>query len=264
MKAEGKGAFSGDLEDQYQLELGPEKVRNARMAIILINILNVSFAFLDLLALPSNVTGAWIIRLLMSATVTPIFFVTGRPVFLRYYTAWVYLLISLVGAGLNGLISIATPEDVARDVYYGGLLLLTISIYTLFYQRHLHAFLLGGSLVVSYALVATVWHDYLGPPQLPTLLANLSFLISMVFLGLVAQIGRDRLTRDNFLLRHLLQKDARAQAEAARQAQWQADHDPLTGLPNRLQLERAAARLLDDATRSRELIAIAYVDLDNF
>ncbi|NTJ61184.1 EAL domain-containing protein [Agrobacterium rhizogenes] len=43
-----------------------------------------------------------------------------------------------------------------------------------------------------------------------------------------------------------------------------AEHDALTGLPNRMLLDRKLSALLEKAARKRRSLAVAFVDLDNF
>jgi diguanylate cyclase (GGDEF)-like protein/PAS domain S-box-containing protein len=43
-----------------------------------------------------------------------------------------------------------------------------------------------------------------------------------------------------------------------------AEHDALTGLPNRLLLDRKLSALLEKASRKRRSLAVAFIDLDNF
>ncbi|TIX88079.1 EAL domain-containing protein [Rhizobium sp. P44RR-XXIV] len=43
-----------------------------------------------------------------------------------------------------------------------------------------------------------------------------------------------------------------------------AEHDALTGLPNRTRLDRKLAELLEKAAQEQKCVAVAFVDLDNF
>src|SRR5581483_1818375 len=52
--------------------------------------------------------------------------------------------------------------------------------------------------------------------------------------------------------------------ERTRQLQYLAEHDPLTGLPNRRQLVAQLDRSLHRAARERQRVAVFFVDLDNF
>jgi diguanylate cyclase (GGDEF)-like protein len=64
--------------------------------------------------------------------------------------------------------------------------------------------------------------------------------------------------------RLLIVKDVTAQAEAHRQLIHMANHDPLTGLPNRLLLEDRMKAALANASRHGQKAAILCMDLDRF
>ncbi len=54
------------------------------------------------------------------------------------------------------------------------------------------------------------------------------------------------------------------QVEAERAMEELAHRDPLTGLPNRRQLEESVPRLLEQADRRGQSVAVVYIDLDGF
>jgi diguanylate cyclase (GGDEF)-like protein len=56
----------------------------------------------------------------------------------------------------------------------------------------------------------------------------------------------------------------RALAVAKEQLAFQASHDPLTGLPNRLQAMRLLRAALSRAQRTGALLAVMFIDLDDF
>lgn len=58
--------------------------------------------------------------------------------------------------------------------------------------------------------------------------------------------------------------DLTAEKEAAEEISFLAYHDRLTGLPNRVLFEEVLALALRRAARDRKLVAVLYMDLDNF
>ena len=50
----------------------------------------------------------------------------------------------------------------------------------------------------------------------------------------------------------------------SREVVWQATHDPLTGLPNRNQLEHALEQAIGRARRANQPVAVMFIDLDGF
>jgi len=62
----------------------------------------------------------------------------------------------------------------------------------------------------------------------------------------------------------LVFRDVTHSRDFARLLSWQANHDALTGLPNRRGFETELKRLLDTARSERKLHALLYIDLDQF
>lgn len=61
-----------------------------------------------------------------------------------------------------------------------------------------------------------------------------------------------------------LNQRLRQEQAAGQQLQQLAHHDSLTGLPNRLAFERALAELMTQSLAQRQLMALVFIDLDNF
>ncbi|WP_018700225.1 putative bifunctional diguanylate cyclase/phosphodiesterase [Amorphus coralli] len=59
-------------------------------------------------------------------------------------------------------------------------------------------------------------------------------------------------------------QDVTEQKEAERRLWWTANHDPLTGLPNRMLFQDRLSRALEHAKRFDEEIALVILDVDNF
>jgi diguanylate cyclase (GGDEF)-like protein len=91
-----------------------------------------------------------------------------------------------------------------------------------------------------------------------------------VVLGAAVAGFRDEVPYD---VEHLLERSAAIADQAATalenarllaQVRHQATHDDLTGLPNRVLFEDAARRALHHSRRSRQPVALLFVDLDGF
>jgi PAS domain S-box-containing protein len=61
-----------------------------------------------------------------------------------------------------------------------------------------------------------------------------------------------------------LVQDVSSRVQAAEQLRYMAEHDSLTGLPNRAALHSHVQRALQRARRTRELVALLFIDLDGF
>jgi len=88
--------------------------------------------------------------------------------------------------------------------------------------------------------------------------------VSITIIGITAQVLRDTYSRENYLLRHSLQRDVEIKEEEKRRASFLAEHDPLTGLANRLRFEKDASGMIDRARQTRGMVQILYLDLDGF
>ncbi len=96
------------------------------------------------------------------------------------------------------------------------------------------------------------------------LAAHLFIFYSMTILGIVAKAVRDSYSRENYLLRHSLQHDVQIKEEEKRHASYLAEHDPLTGLANRLRFDKDVSAMLERARTSGGIVQILFVDLDGF
>ncbi len=59
-------------------------------------------------------------------------------------------------------------------------------------------------------------------------------------------------------------RDITGQKQAQARIEYLAYHDPLTGLPNRAQLIERLQQAIDQATRANQLVAVCYLNLDDF
>lgn len=253
------------LEREYQADLAPEKVRLTRVAVVLITLLNAAFVTLDFWAIPSALVEVWTIRLVMNLVVAVCFAFTWYRRFPEIYTSVNVLLFLSLGLGINTMIYIAEPTDFAINTYYGGLLLITFGIYALSYIGLGTSMLLSLALIGGYTGISIFVHDFLEPGKMVVLIANLFFFLATTVLGIVAKSIRDRFSKENYLLRHSLERDIELREEEKQRASYLAEHDALTGLPNRRSFERKAGAILATAAaHERSQATLLFVDLNDF
>jgi len=258
-------AFSdAALRQEYEHGLLSEKRRLTRIGVELATLINVACGILDQWALPSVLDTVWSIRIVMNALLALCFFATWHRNFERLYPAVVFLMFVPLGLGINAMIWLAAPGELAVDTYYGGLLLITMGVYTLSYARLTLSILISATMIGTYVAVSVVGHDFLNPDKVVVLAINLFFFVSATVLGIVAQRVRDRYSRENYLLRHSLERDVELQEAAKLRASFLAEHDALTGLPNRLSFERRATEILDAAVEKGARATVLFIDLDKF
>ena len=258
-------AFANEaLQQEYHAGLASERVRLTRIGVALSTLLNVSFASLDLWAIPSALGVVWSIRITMNLILLGCLAATWHRAFEAMYPVVTTVLFVTLGGGVIAMIYVAGPSDLAVDAYYGGLLLTTFGVYTLTYINFALSTSIALALITSYAAVSIYAHDFLRPDKFIVLMTNLFFFIGATVLGITAQGVRDRYSRENYLLRHSLERDVELKEEETQRASYLAEHDALTGLPNRLNFDKQALRMIEDAQNSDQVAAILFIDLNKF
>lgn len=257
--------FDPALEAAYQADLADEKARAFFWTTLLCSFLYVCFGVLDMYVLPSNVEGAWAVRAivvifsLLATAATRL----SREAFLRHYSALVCLLYLWWGMGIETIILLAAPTDLGFSTYYAGLILVSMALYTWTYLHPLYAALTGLALVLTYVGLA-IGSQHMGQGgDWIVLVQNCFFLVSANVVGAFSLYMRERFSRQAFLLKNALAHDLRLEEEAKRQSEHLSEHDPLTGLPNRVRFLRKLGALLESRADGAA-VAVLFIDLDNF
>ncbi|MFW6094192.1 MAG: diguanylate cyclase [Pseudomonadota bacterium] len=255
---------SSALEREYQARLVGEKVRLTRILTLLALLLNVAFAVLDLWAMPSAVAQAWMIRGLMCGALVLTFLSTWSGVFNALYTYVIMFVFSALALGISAIIVLAEESEIAKSVYYGGLLLIIMGVYSLTYVNPYLSGLLSLVVMLGYLVIITAVHGQVGGAEGVLTVAHLYFFVSTALIGMAAQSLRDRYSRENYLLRHSLQRDVEVKDEETRRASYLAEHDPLTGLANRMRFEHDARTMMARTHDSSAGFVVLFIDLDGF
>ncbi len=255
---------SQHLEREYQADLATEKIRLTRILALLGIALNLSFVALDLWAIPSALTQVWALRALICAVFILTFFSTWHHSFQKTYPAIMLMTFGVAGLGINAMIYLAEPHEAAIDHYFGGLVIVITGAHALTYLQPRYSLSMSLGLLAAYTAIAVLAHGYEGGSNRVVLLANLFIGLSVTAIGIVAQSLRERYTRENYLLRHSLQRDVQIKDEERRHATYLADYDSLTGLANRLCFEREAGALIEQAAARGGRVAFMFIDLDGF
>lgn len=252
------------LRAEYQSELLGEKIRLSRIFASLATLFNVAFFFLDEWAIPSSLEEVRMLRMILMCVFAITFSATWHRNFKALYPWLVAFVVGSMGLALNTMIYLAGPTDLARDVYYGGLLLATIGLYTMTYVSLYLSLTLSILMIAGYVTIAVFAHGYLAASKAVVLTANLFFFVSTAIIGIFAQSVRDRYSQENYLLRHSLQRDIEMKEEEKSRADFLAKHDALTGLPNRIRFDAEAERMIETAVQEGRQAAFMFIDLDGF
>jgi diguanylate cyclase (GGDEF)-like protein len=165
---------------------------------------------------------------------------------------------------MEAMICMASPTDLAREVYYTGLILVVLAFYTWIYIRIVYAVAIGLLFVGVHMVIASAVHGIGRTEEWPVLLANSFFLISANIIGFAVITLRDRYLRENYLLKHSLERELEAKEVARQQNEFLARHDPLTSLPNRHFFKDSLERAMDEARSEGLAVAVLFIDLDGF
>lgn len=256
--------FDPGQEEAYQADLSLEKWRVFWQTNLLCIVLYASFALLDRWAIGA-LYATWAIRGTVVAITAAVTWAAGvrRRQFLRYYVPVIAFLYVIWSAGIICMIALARQQDLAWGGYYAGLILVSIALYAWTYLSWRHGLVIGLIIVVSYVACAVLIQHMTSPATLPILLANCFFLIGANIIGLFCMHTRENFARDAFVLKQAMRREL-ALEEAAKQAHaYEAEHDGLTGLTNRIGFQRALAHLLESAGAAQE-VAVLFLDLNGF
>jgi diguanylate cyclase (GGDEF)-like protein len=100
--------------------------------------------------------------------------------------------------------------------------------------------------------------------ELSSLLVNILFLLSGASIGFVSQLIRDRYLRENFLLQQSLKEALQEKTTEAEDNEFLANHDSLTGLPNRRYITKLLEESLISAKEQDRVMVILFIDLNGF
>ena len=235
---------SASLEQEYQAELASEKIRLTRIVVVLAALLNLAFVVLDLWAIPSSLLEVWGLRAVIILALGCLFLSTWLPRFAAWYAVITALAFLAMGAAISAMIWIAAPTELAARVYYGGLVLVIIGLHTMTYLNTAVAAAVSLAIALMYAAIGFDERRVAEGGSVIETIAHLFFFGSTIIIGIVGQSLRDGYARENYLLRHSLKRDVEIKEMEKQRASYLAEHDPLTGLANRLQLERSLGGLL--------------------
>jgi len=257
--------FPNKEEADYQAELGVEKVRLARQTNILALILFLVFGILDIWAIPSMLRVAWILR----GTIVPLFVLVlflskYKNFFVQHYNIIIAFQYFFAGCAIEAMIHLANPTDVAKDVYYAGLILVMMAAYMWTYLPLRITVLLGILMIGIYILVAIWCQQIYASGEWIILMSNCFFLVGANIIGFISQRARDRSSRENFILRKSLRRNLKLVDAAKQRNEFLALHDPLTGLPNRLFLRKHITEMINKLDEQEYTVAVLFIDLDGF
>ncbi len=251
-------------ELDFQFYLRNEKIKLTRYMCLLSSLLFASFAFVDMLALPSAVYASISVRLVVVVVLMATFASTFHKLFDKYYHYILSLSFIVAILGIEAMIYISDPKDQAYGTYFVGIILVLIALFSWTYLHRSVSVLLASVSIVIYFGIEYFDRDFVGSGRVPTILSNMFFIISTVFIGLLAQVARDGYLKQNFLLQQSLQAALKEKTIESNDYEYQANHDALTLLPNRRYMTKLLEESLQVAKEKDKILAILFFDLNGF
>jgi len=258
-------SFPKELESAYQSDLADQKRQSAREGALLATLLYAGFAVLDIWAIPGALMPVLAVRFLV---VVPMLlwmiWATFRPFFIHHYTTLMALMYVGMGLGIETMVLLASPGDLARIVYYAGLILVVSALYTWTFLGPRKTGAIGMALVAIYLLIEFFARESKSTRDQIVVLSNCFFFVSANTIGLLAVRIRERNLRALFMAKRALQEEISERKKMEDQVRLMAFHDLLTNLPNRRLLDDRLQQAMAASKRTGRFGAVMFLDLDNF
>lgn len=244
---------------KFQSRIEIEKVNSARTMSLLGSMLYLTFAVVDFFSLSAALAEVLFIRGMVIVSLLLGYTFTYSTLFLKYYKPTVISVYLLTAVGIELMILLSAPDDHASTVYFVGLILVIMTIFTWAYFELQVSILITASIICSYFYL-----ELSQGMEILAILTNTLFLLGASAIGITSQLLRDRYIRENFVLHESLEEQIIEKTKEAETHEHLANHDQLTGLPNS---RYAKDRLEKNLKRAKELdmsLVIMYLDLNGF
>lgn len=251
--------ITASQEEAFQSYISAERVKNSRSMCMLGAILFLMFAVIDVFALTSGLSEVLLIRGVVIAGLMLGFVLTYQTYFDKYYDYIMSGIYLVVAVGVVVTIYLALPADYASKIYLATLLIVIMTIFAWSYFKIRTSALLIATIVSSYAFVAI-------EKNVPSahMWINIAFLFGATSIGYFSQHIRDNYLRQNFLLQQSLEASVEEKTIEADQNAFIANHDALTGLPNRRYIIQLLDEMLITAKDKNKVMALMFLDLNGF
>lgn len=194
--------FEAALERDYALEYFGLSLSRVRSSLLLGMVLYGAFGVLDRWIVPAQYEMLWLIRAVVVGATAASYAFSYSPRFMRAWQLTVTLLVALGAVGILAMIAVLPPPG--NDLYYVGLLLLSIFFCTLVRLGFAWAAGLSIGILVAYVAVALLTHT---PAVVVT--TNVVMLSTGNVIALLANYALDRHSRRDFWHRRLIESHAR-------------------------------------------------------
>ena len=196
--------FPPELEHPFRDDYFQKSLTQVRMGLVVGAGVYAAFAAIDPWVIPHVAPQVWLMRAVVIGFLGLVFLFSLEPGFRRWFQPLVTAVILISGSGMVMILLIAPfPE---REVYFGGIMLVTMAAYT--YMKLRLVWAIGASMVLwgAYDVADILIRD----TPLPILITNNLFLLATNVIGMFAGYHMELYIRRNFLQRRQIEeKDAR-------------------------------------------------------
>lgn len=168
----GFGTLTAEERQAFERDLGGQRIRNARVLAVMGGILYALFGLLDWWAIPSALWEVWAIRAIVVIWLAGLYWLTGTAFFRVHYATVMVATFLVLGAGIEMMVLLAGPQDVARWLYYTGLILVVMALYTFTFLSVWVLAAVGFSFAVLYLMIAVAGQGMSRGSDASVLLAN--------------------------------------------------------------------------------------------
>lgn len=194
-----------DLEEQFLGDYARRFLLQVRTSLLLAAALYAVFGALDPYIIPEATSFSYLVRY---AVVCPMislaFLLTWSPRFHRHSQATLAGIGFLAGVGIIAMIAHAAAPG--KSLYYAGLMLVCMYIYTFFRLRFVVATIAAWTVVLIYE-IAVFWS---GDVPTPVIVNNFFFLAAVNVIGMFACYSMEHSVRVDYLQKRFIRQQAAA------------------------------------------------------
>jgi len=217
------------------------------------------FGIVDLLLAPERLGALWAIRFGIGLPTLALAGMATYSTALQPNLKAIGVAVTLVcGSSIIAMTAVLDPP-VAHS-YYVGLILVIFCSYIFAQLRFFQAVFSGIGLLVVYETVL-IFHQ---GASLNTVINNSAFVISTIYIGLIACFKLEQHRRIRFSDQRTIEDDNERLTHLTSKLEYQSSHDALTDLLNRRQLAAMFDGAVSRFASKRETTAVMLIDVDDF
>ncbi len=258
--------LSTALKLNFDKSIEADKVQLSRIISLLAAILISTAQMIDVWAMPSAPLELNIFRwiVVLSLIGTFIFSITHKSLFLAYYNKLKTIEFLLASFLIEYSIYLSNSSELAYYIYFSGLLIVFMILFSWTHLNiaHLTGITIG---ILSGYIVAILMRDEQGSHgAISFLFPTLFILSSSIIVGVIGKLVHDNQLYERFLLQQSLKSLYKEKQVEAERLAYFANHDALTGLPNRRFVEKKLNKVLANIREEKKTIVVIFIDLNGF